>query len=98
MSNKKETPFNDKKKIEYKSPGQKYRDYTRKKNYIEQEMKVPNSEENSEKPEVKLSVVLYCNVCDFTTTSTINLNTHTISKHSFKVIEQLDGQSTVKFV
>ena len=95
-NNKKETPSNVVKKTRYKPPSQKERDNTRKQNFLKQKLEIPNSAENSEKLEMTPRVLLYCDVCDFTTPTKGDFDTHTRRKHNY--IEQQDGHASVEFV
>ena len=86
------------KKTKYKSPSQKQKDTTRKQHFEMQKLVVPNYVENTVKPEVTPSVLLYCDVCEFTTPSKNDLDTHTSRNHKYELIEHLDWHASVEFV
>ena len=93
-SNKNETPSVAHKKTKYKSLSHKQRNYTRKQNYLKQNLDVPISEDISEKPVLTTNVMWRCDVSDFTTPSRDDLDTHTFNTH--RDIEHLDGEGLME--
>ena len=44
--------------------------------FVKLKLEIQNSAENSEKPEMTPGVLLYCDVCDFTTPTKVDLHSH----------------------
>ena len=91
-SSTKEDILSDVKKKKYKSPSQKKRDYVRKQNYLKQKLEVPNSKDESEKPDIMDALKMTknpvthdrfkCEQCGEKLDTKNCLTTHMISKHN----------------